>query len=133
MSLLLGLLGRRLHHIGSSVIFEGTEATLVTNYSNHELYIKGKKQDPFPHPPQSIPDSPGHIREFLNAVKSRQRTTCDVEYGLRVTKGGLLGNIAFRTGERIHWNDDLEKVEGHSRANQMVTRRYRKPWKFPSA
>jgi len=118
-------------HIGSSVIFEGSDATLLTNYSKHELYIKGKKQEGFTPPPQTIPDSPGHLREFLDSIKSRKPTTCSVEYGLRLTKGGLLGNIAFRAGERIHWDDEHERVTGHSKAQQMVTRHYRKPWKLP--
>lgn len=117
-------------HMGSCVIFEGTEATLVTNYTRHELWVKGKKVDDFQRPPQSIPDSPGHIREFLNSIKSRELTTCNVDYGYRLTKGGLLGNIAFRSGERIYWDDQKERIQGNSKANQLVTRRYRKPWRL---
>jgi predicted dehydrogenase len=117
-------------HMGSSVIFEGSEATLVTNYTRHELYVKKKLVENFTPPPQSIPDSPGHIREFLDAVKSRKRTTCDVEYGHRLTKAGLLGNLSYRTGERLRWDDARERVEGHSAASRMLTRRYRKPWKL---
>ncbi|MBI5085764.1 MAG: Gfo/Idh/MocA family oxidoreductase [Acidobacteria bacterium] len=118
-------------HMGSSVIFEGTQATLVTNYSKHEIWIKGKQELNFTRPPQSIPDSPGHIREFLDSIKSRQLTTCDVAYAHRLNKGGLLGNIAFRTGERIYWDDAKERIIGNPRADkQYVTRRYRKPWKL---
>lgn len=117
-------------HMGSCVIFEGLDATLVTNYSKHELYVKGKLQQDFTRPPQSIPDSPGHIREFLDAIRSRKRTTCGIEYGHRLNKAGLLGNIAYRTGERIYWDDQKERITGHSRADRLVTRRYRKPWKL---
>ncbi len=117
-------------HMGSSVIFEGSEATLVTNYSKHEVWVKGKKEENFTRPPQSIPDSPGHIREFLDSIKSRQITTCNVEYAHRLNKGGLLGNIAFRTGERIYWDDSKERISNSSKANKLVTRRYRKPWKL---
>ena len=116
--------------MGSSVIFEGSAATLVTNYNRYEVYVKGKKEEHFQPPSQTIPDSPGHIREFLDAVKSRQRTTCDVEYGHRLTKGGLLANIAYRTGERLHWDDDHERFTGRTQANRYVTRQYRKPWKL---
>ena len=116
--------------MGSSVIFEGSAATLVTNYNRYEVYVKGKKEEAFKPPAPSIPDSPGHIREFLNAIKSRERTTCDIEYGFRVTKGGLLANIAYRTGERLNWDDGRERFTGNTRANQYVTRRYRKPWKL---
>jgi predicted dehydrogenase len=118
------------HMGGIGCIFQGTDATLVTNYQTHELYVKGKKVPEFKRPEPSIPDSPGHIREFLDAVKSRQRTTCDVEYGHQLTKGGLLGNIAFRLGRRIYWDDTRERVLGDSVAGRMVTRRYRKPWKL---
>lgn len=117
-------------HMGSCVIFEGSEATLVTNYTKHELYVKGKKEENFTPPPQTIPDSPGHIREFLDSIKSRKVTTCNLEYGFKLTKGGLLGNIAFRSAERIHWDDQQERVLGNSKANQLVTRKYRKPWKL---
>lgn len=117
-------------HMGSCVIFEGTDATLVTNYENHEVWAKGKKVENFERPPQSIPDSPGHIREFLNSIKSRQLTTCNVEYGFRLTKGGLLGNLAFRTGERLAWDDERARFTNSSRANAMVMRKYRKPWKL---
>jgi predicted dehydrogenase len=117
-------------HMGSSVIFEGSDATLITNYKNYEVYVKGKKEEDFRPPAPTIPDSPGHIREFLDSIKSRQRTTCDVEYGNRLTKGGLLGNIAYRTGERLYWDDEHERFTGHTQANRYVTRRYRKPWKL---
>lgn len=117
-------------HMGSCVIFEGTEATLVANYSRYEVWVKGKRDDDFPKPPQSIPDSPGHIREFLDAIKSRAATTCNVGYGHRLTKGGLLGNIAFRTGQRIAWDDAKERITNSRAADKLVTRRYRKPWKL---
>jgi len=111
-------------------VFQGTEANLAVNYMQHELYVKGKKVTEFQRPAPTIPDSLGHIREFLNAIKSRQQTTCNVEYGHQLTKSGLLGNIAFRTGRRIRWDDERERVVRDPAANRMVTRRYRKPWKL---
>ena len=80
-------------HLGC--VFEGTQASLVTNYTAHEVWVAGKKAVDFPIPAPTIP-SPGHIREFLDAIKSRNlETTCNVRYGHRVTKPGLLSNIAF--------------------------------------
>jgi predicted dehydrogenase len=117
-------------HMGSiGCVFEGTEACLVTNYSKHEVYVKGKRIDDFPAPPQSIPDSPGHLREFLDAIKARNlETTCNVRYGHRLSKAGLLANIAFRTGERVYWDDDRERITNSKKADQMLHRHFRKPW-----
>ncbi len=114
--------------MGSSVIFQGSDATLVTNYNRYEVYIKGKRDEGFKPPAPSIPDSPGHVREFLDGIKSRTRASCDIEYGFRVTKGGLLANIAYRTGERLYWDDDREQFTGRTEANRYVTRQYRAPW-----
>jgi predicted dehydrogenase len=119
--------------MGSSVIFEGSSATLVTNYNRYEVYVKGKKEDAFQPPAPTIPDSPGHVREFLNAIKSRQATSCNVEYGHLLTKGGLLANLAFRTGDRLNWDDAHEKFTGHTPASRYLTRPYRKPWKLQIA
>jgi hypothetical protein len=118
--------------MGSSVIFQGSAATLVANYNKYEVYVKGKKEDDFKpsSPITPIPDSKGHVREFLDAIKSRGTTSCNVDYGFMVTKGGLLANIAYRTGERLTWDDAHEKFTGHTQANKFVTRHYRKPWKL---
>jgi predicted dehydrogenase len=110
--------------------FQGSLGTVFTNYGEHKVFVKGKEVTDFKRPDPTIPDSPGHIREFLDSVKSRKLTTCDVEYAHRLNKGGLLGNIALRTGRRIQWDDAKEQVVGDKAAQKMVTRSYRKPWKL---
>jgi predicted dehydrogenase len=118
-------------HMGSiGAVFQGTKATLVTNYSKFEIYVDGKKQTDFPTPEKSIPDSPGHLREFLNSIKSREKCTCDVAYAHKLNKGGLLGNIAYRTGDTLTWDDEKEKIQRNPKANKLVTRQYRKPWRL---
>jgi len=116
-------------HIGC--LFEGTEATLVTNYDTYEIWVKGTKVPDFPKPEPSIPDSPGHIREFLDAVKSRKLdTTCNLRYGHQLSKCGLLANISYRTGRKLHWDDNAEQIKGDSQANAYLARQFRKPWKL---
>ena len=119
-------------HMGDiGCLFEGTEASLVANYQRHEIWAKGKKIEDFPTPAPTIPDSPGHLREFLDAIKSRNLdTTCNVRYGHRVTKLGLLSNIAYRTGRRIYWDDEREKILRDDEASKYLSRRFRKPYTF---
>jgi hypothetical protein len=95
------------------------------------VWVNGKKVEDFPRPEPTIPDSPGHIREFLDAVKSRNlETTCNLRYGHRVTKPGLLSNISYRTGHRIQWDDEKERVIDDSDANRYLSRRFRKDYKL---
>ena len=116
-------------HIGC--IFEGTNASVVANYTRHEVLVKGKPAPDFPRPQPTIPDSPGHLREFLDAIKSRNlETTCNVRYGHQLTKAGHLANIAFRTGRRLYWDDARERFIDDGGANKYLTRKYRKPYKL---
>ena len=114
-------------HIGC--LFEGSEASLVTNYETHEVWSRGKRIDDFPRPEQSIPNSPGHLREFVDAIKSRNlETTCNVRYGHHLNKYGLLANISYRTGSRLAWDDERERITSDNKLNQHLVRHYRRPW-----
>jgi predicted dehydrogenase len=114
-------------HIGC--VFEGTDASLVTNYETHEVWSRGKKVQDFPRPALTIPDSPGHLREFVDAVKSRNfDTTCNIRYGHQLTKFGLLANISYRTGRRLEWDDASERIVGDKESAKYLTRSFRRPW-----
>lgn len=113
-------------HIGC--VFQGMDAACVTNYGENKVFVDGKEKPDFKRPPETIPNSPGHIRQFLDCMKSRKQADCNVEYAFKLTKPGLLCNIAYRLGETLHWDDEKEQVIGNYRANQMVMRKYRRPW-----
>jgi predicted dehydrogenase len=119
-------------HLGQiGCLFQGTEAWLATNYTQNEVWVKGKKLEDFPRPEPTIPDSPGHTREWLDAIKSRNlETTCNMRYGHRVTKPGLLSNVSYRTGRRLRWNDQAERVIDDNDANKLLKRSFRKDYKL---
>jgi predicted dehydrogenase len=117
------------HMGGIGCVFEGSEGALVANYTRHEVWVKGKLVENFTRPAQTIPDSPGHLREFLDGIKARNvETTCNVRYGHRLTKLGLLSNIAYRTGRRLQWDDSRERFIGDSDADKYLSRKFRKPY-----
>jgi predicted dehydrogenase len=114
-------------HIGC--VFEGTDATLVTNYERHEVYVKGEKVEDMPAPSLHIPDSPGHLREFLDAIKARKLdTTCNVRYGHQLTKPGLLANLALRSGSTIRWDDERETILDNPEAQRLLRASSRHGW-----
>jgi len=118
--------GRRL-----AVFFHGTEGTLVTDYSNHQLFLERKKQEEYTPPEKSIPDSPGHVREFLDGIKTRVQPLCNFEYHLPLALALNLGHAALFSGERIGWDAEKERVIGSRKARRLAMTNYRKPWKLP--
>ncbi|AMV39297.1 Gfo/Idh/MocA family protein [Planctomyces sp. SH-PL62] len=114
----------------AGVMFQGTEATLVTNYNHHEIFpVKGKT---IADPPKTLARSVGHHREWLDAIKTRASCSCNFEYGHRLTTVGELGNISLWTGEKLVWDRDAERITNHVEANQFLTKEYRKPWVLPT-
>ncbi len=71
-----------------------------------------------------------HVRNFLDCLKTREKPAGDIEIGHRSTATCLLGNIALRTGERLKWDAAAERFTNSERANEMLRREYRKPWKL---
>ena len=73
------------------------------------------------------------MRNFLDCVKSRQPPALNLELGHHVSTVAHLGNIAYRTGHKITWDAEHERIVGDHEADRLVGVRYRKPWKLPYA
>ena len=71
-----------------------------------------------------------HARNFLDCVKSRKMCNCDIETGHRSTSATLLGNIGLRSNSVIEWDAAQERVTNHSKANDLLSYRYRSPWRL---
>ncbi len=72
--------------------------------------------------------SPGHQRDFLNCIHTRQRPNCDVEIGARSASVCHLGNIAYTLGRALKWDPTKELFIGDEAANRWVDRPKRAPW-----
>jgi predicted dehydrogenase len=73
-----------------------------------------------------------HIQNWLDCIRSRQRTVADWETGHRSVTACHLGNIALRTGKRIQWDSKSEAIVNDSEAAKMMTKNYRAPWNLPA-
>ena len=58
-------------------------------------------------------------------------TNANVGIGANVAIVGHMGNIAYRVGEKIYW-DDEQKIFNNEKANALKTPTYRDPWKLPA-
>jgi len=69
-----------------------------------------------------------HVKDFLRCVKTRERCRSDIEIAHRSTTAPHLGNIAFWTGRKIHWDWEKEQVIGDPEADRLTDRPMRAPW-----
>ena len=72
--------------------------------------------------------TPLHVKNFIDCVRTRNRPATDVAIGHRSSIVAHLGNIAYRTGRKIHWDAAKEEIIGDAEAAQLLGRSARKPW-----
>jgi predicted dehydrogenase len=72
--------------------------------------------------------SPGHHRDFLNCVKSRQQTLTPAETAHRSASVGHLGQLAMLIGRKIRWNPATEQILNDPTATRMLMTPMRAPW-----
>jgi len=72
--------------------------------------------------------SPGHFRNFLDCVKTRQTTLCPAEIAHRSATPGHLGNIAMTLGRKIRFNPETQQIIGDDTATRLLGNAMRSPW-----
>lgn len=110
--------------------FEGSKGTLLCDYETREITINGETVNDLPNVPISIPRSPGHQQNFVDAVKSRTQPESNLEYAREMTLPMHLGLISWKLGETLKWNPVTEKFIDNKEANKLLGRKARKAWRL---
>ena len=118
---------------GNGVLFVGEEGMLIADYGNHMLLPEEKFAD-FQRPDPFIDASLGHHQEWIHACKTGEPTTCNFDYAGWMTEANHLGNVAYRTGKKLHWDAENLRATNAPEADPFIRREYRKGWSLqPSA
>jgi predicted dehydrogenase len=72
--------------------------------------------------------SPGHHRNFVDCIKSRQQPIASAEIGCRTATLCHLLNVAMLTGRPLRWDPKTEKVLGDDDAAKLLAPKMRAPW-----
>ncbi|MFG0318940.1 MAG: Gfo/Idh/MocA family protein [Planctomycetota bacterium JB042] len=101
------------------VLFVGDDGWLVSDYDRHAIGPEARARA-FTPPPPSLPDSIGHHREWTEAIRGRGAPTCPFSSAGPLTEAVLLGNVAFRVGKRLAWDDAAGRVTSCEEANALL-------------
>jgi hypothetical protein len=74
-----------------------------------------------------------HVRNFLDCLQnnSPQKLNAGIDIGRNVALVAQMGNIAFRTGEKVSWDDSRQQFNSDA-ANKLITPVYNNGFKLPS-
>lgn len=113
----------------SGVLFVGEKGNLLADYDRRQLLPEDQFKG-FQAPPKTIPDSIGHHKEWVEAIRNGGPTTCNFDYSGALTEAALLGNVAYRLGRRIEWDAENLRARGCPEADQYIQYQYREGWKL---
>jgi len=119
---------RMYHRNPGGVTFIGTEGEIWVNRGKLTSKPEYLVNTPLRAGDVHLYRSPGHHRDWLNCIRSRQRPICDVEIGCRSVSVCHLGNLAYRLKRPLKWDPAAERFVGDDVANRMLHRPYREPW-----
>ncbi len=116
--------------VRSGVTFEGTDGWVWVNRGAIEASPNSLLEyEPGPNEIH-LYRSDNHQRNFIDCVISRAEPIAPIEQAHRSISIAHLGNISLRLGRDLRWDPKEEKFIGDDKANEMLSRPMRKPWKL---
>lgn len=135
-------LGRGPEARSHGVAFHGSQGVLVVDRNGWEVFPEtgrngrrgqGRKLPAVAHQPVTEPRyDVGHVKNFLDCMRSRERPASSVEIGHNSMIPCHLGNIAFRLKRAVRWDPERETIPDDAEARAYLSREYRAPWRLPS-
>jgi len=129
--------GCRREQISHAKCFFGTEASMLLSRSGYTITPErgkpGKEEtvaNAFTGAGVHVQSLAAHAQAFLHSVRTRRHSPADVEQGHFSTNPGHLMNIAWKVGRTVRWDAEAEQILDDAEANELVTKKYRAPWKL---
>jgi predicted dehydrogenase len=108
-------------------LFVGDKGMILSS-SNKHILLPEKTFAGFVPPPQTIPNSPGHYVEWIEACKGGKPSLADFGYAGWTTEANHLGNVAYRTGKKLQWDATHMRATNAPEADKFIHKQYRKGW-----
>ena len=115
------------------ISFVGDNGTLVLNRDGWEVIPEKQKMEAV-----TLQKNVGigldiHTKNFLTCLKDKtpEKLNANIDIGRNVALVSQMGNIAYRTGERVYWDATKNKFTSKA-ANKLIVPTYHNGYKLPN-
>jgi predicted dehydrogenase len=124
--------GRGYFNQNHGIAFIGKNGTLVVSRKGWEVIPEKDLIEAVPWQDASDNGLDLHVTNFIEAVRSKDKSklNCPVTTGALVAEVSHMGNIAYRTGETLHW-DSVKNKFAEKGASRMIGSDYHNGYKMP--
>ncbi len=121
--------GEEMDLADNGIYFVGDKGTMVCGgWSGGPRLFPEKRRNEFQLPPKTIPRSPGHRIEWVQACKAKkpEDAKAGFAYSGPFTEALLVGNLATRLQKRIEWDTAAMRAKNAPEADVLIRKQYRK-------
>jgi predicted dehydrogenase len=114
------------------LLFRGERGAILCGFNGRRpRLLPESRMKNFQQPLATLPRSPGHQREWLDACAgSKTRPGADFEFSGLVTLALQLGNVALRAGQPVLWDPASQSIVNASTVKQYLHPPFRPGWTF---
>lgn len=116
---------------GRGILFVGDKGMMIcSGLGESPRLLPDTLMNDYTPPPPSLPRSPGHHREWIDAIKGGAQAMSHFGYAAKLTELALLGALALRVGKKIVWNAAEMRAENLPEADKIIRTPYRAGWEL---
>jgi len=110
----------------------GENGTLVLDRNGWEVFPEKTRIEAVPLQKNVGSGLDLHVRNFLDCIKNNtpKKLNAGIEIGHDVALVAQMGNVAYRTGEKVSWNTEKQQFNSEA-ANKLITPVYNNGWELP--
>jgi len=114
----------------NGILFTGTKGKVEVDRGYIKTWPDSILREPIGPNDVRLYNSPDHMQNWIDCVRSRQRPICDVEIGASSVTVCHIGNIAWWLGRPMKWDPVKREFIGDDEANRWRSHPYRRPWRL---
>ncbi len=126
------------------IAFIGNHATLVVNRQGWEIIPETQDDEGLrKYEVEALPkqDRPwdadyvkDHARNFVDAIRANdpKMLKCGIETGGVAAINAQMGNIAFKTGRKVYWDEATGLFKNDKEASSLISTEYHNGWALPA-
>ena len=111
-------------------LFIGSKGRIAIAHDGFPKLLPEAQFADFKAPAPSLPESPGHHRQWLDACRTGSRTGSAFSYAAPFTEIVLLGNVAYRVGQTIEFDQETGRILNAPAAEKYLSKEYRRGWEI---
>ncbi len=117
------------------IAYIGNNGTLVLNRGGWEVIEERQSKNKVSKPLVKSMDNglDKHMQNFVSVIKSRKMEdlNCSIQAGAHVATVAQMGNIAFRSGNKLQWNEADHAFSDKNINKQYMMKEYHNGYKLP--